>query len=267
MSPFLYGFYKLAKYGLYPLSWVLLILALLIPLTRLPPSPRKIFWIRAFVMGTFLLLFVSSMPIVASRLVGLIEEQAPPFDLTTAKRFDVIVVLGGGVAGKGTLRPVNELSPSSIQRTLCGAALYAKGFAPRILFAGGDASVFGEGPQEGVEMQRLALQLGIPENAILVETSSRTTYENAVATKRILGSSSILVVTSAYHVPRAIGLFRKQGMDATSFPCSYLVKDRVEDGLDIDLLDLLPEVNALRQSTLAINELVGIFFYWMSGKL
>nr|MBI3612367.1 YdcF family protein [Nitrospirota bacterium] len=267
MSPVLFGLYKLAKYGLYPLTWILLILGLLIPLTWLQSSPRRLRWRPALAIAAFLILYILGAPFVANRLVGLIEEQAPPFDLTTSKRFDAIVVLGGGVSSQGTLRPTNELSPSSMQRTMCGADLYTKGFAPRIIFAGGDASIFGEGPQEGVEMQRLALRLGIPEEATIVEGRSRTTYENAVATKQILGASSVLMVTSAYHVPRAIGLFRKQGVDAIPYPCAYIARDRIEDGWNGDLFDLIPEVESLRRSTVAINELVGTLIYRISGKI
>mgnify|MGYP001602518540 CR=1 FL=1 len=267
MSPLLYGLYKLAKYGLYPISWMLFILGALVLLASLQPSPRRLRWKHSLALAAFLILFILGAPLVADRLVGLIEEQAPPFDLATSKRFDAIVVLGGGVAGKGTLRPTNELSPASIQRTMCGADLYAKGFAPRIIFAGGDASIFGEGPQEGVEMQRLAMRLGIPEDATVVEGRSRTTYENAVATKQILGTSSVLIVTSAYHIPRALGLFRKQGLDTTPYPCTYIGRDRIEDGWDGNPFDLLPEVESLLRSTLAINELAGTLLYRISGKI
>jgi len=267
MSPFLFGLYKLAKYGLYPLTWILFILGLLIPLTWFQPSPRRLRWIRSLTVAAFFVLLVFGTPLVATRFIGQIEEQAPAFDLTTMRRFDAIVVLGGGVASKGTLRPTNELSPSSMQRTICGADLYAKGFAPRIIFAGGDASIFGEGPQEGVEMQRFALRLGVPEEATIVEGRSRTTYENAVATKQILGAGSVLMVTSAYHMPRAIGLFRKQGLEATPYPCTFLAQDRGKDGWDGDPFDLIPEVEALRRSTLAVNELVGTLIYRISGKI
>lgn len=267
MPPFFFGLYKLAKYGLYPLTWILLILGLLIPLTWLPSSPGRLRWIRSLVVAAFLVLLVFGTPLVSVRLIGLIEEQAPPFDLATAQRFDAIVVLGSGVGSKGTLRPDHALSSSSMQRTVCGADLHAKGLAPRIVFAGGDASIFGEGPQEGVEMRRLALRLGVPEEAALVEGHSRTTYENAVATKRMLGTGSVLLVTDAHHVPRATGLFRKQGLDVTAYPCDFIAQDRIEDGWDGDPFDLIPEVRALRVSTLAINELVGTVLYRVGGKL
>jgi uncharacterized SAM-binding protein YcdF (DUF218 family) len=267
MSPFVFGLYKLAKYVLYPLTWIVLILGSVALLTILQSSPRRLRWIRYLVIVALLLLVTFSTPIVAGTLVGLIEEQATPFDASSERRFDAIVVLGAGASGKGTLRPSDELSSNSMERTICGADLFKRGFASRIVFSGGDASIFGEGPQEGVEMKRLALQLGVPDEATIVEGRSRTTYENAVETRRIVGSGSILMVTSAHHVPRALGLFRKQGLNVTPYPCGYLVRDRIADGWDGDPFDLIPGVDSLRKSTLAINEFAGILVYRLSGKL
>ena len=127
--------------------------------------------------------------------------------------------------------------------------------------------VFGHGPKEAAEMKRLALRLGVPEEAIVVEDRSRTTYENAVEVKGILGHASILLVTSASHVPRAVALFRKQGLETTASPCGYLAKDRPWSGWDPDPFDLIPEIEALRKSTIAIAEVVGTIVYWTIGKL
>lgn len=177
------------------------------------------------------------------------------------------MVLGGGVAGKGTLRPSDELLDLSLKRTICGVDLFVQGVAPRILFSGGDASIFGSGPKEALEMKRLARRLGVPEGAILIEDQSKTTYENALATKRLIGSAPILLVTSASHIPRALGLFRKQGLDATPSPCGYTVKNRPGERWQGSPFDLLPDVGALKISTTAIAELVGMLVYWVTGKL
>jgi uncharacterized SAM-binding protein YcdF (DUF218 family) len=267
LSSFWFGAYKLVKFSVYPLTWLFLTIGSLVVVSALPVSLRRFRWIRYLAASSLLIVYIFASPISSRLMLGLIEQQAPLFDSATTKRFDAIVVLGGGVAGKGTLRPSNELSPSSLERTICGADLFAHGFAPRIIFAGGDASIFGEGPKEGVEMKRLALRLGIPEAAIIVEDRSRTTYENAVETKRIMGNGSILMVTSASHVPRALGLFHKQGIDAVPYPCGYYVQDRPEDEIVSDPFDLLPEAEALRRSTLAINEIAGTLLYRAAGKL
>lgn len=267
LSPFLFGLYKFAKYVVYPFTWLFVLLALLTGLAVFPASPRRLRWVRILAVSTVLLVFLLGNPLVSGALLGLIEEQYPPFDRTTTKRFDAIVVLGGGVASKGTLRPSDQLSDLSMERTICGAELFAQGFAPRLLFTGGDATIFGHGPKESVEMKRLALRLGVPDKAIIVEDRARTTYENAVEVKGILGRASILLVTSASHVPRAVGLFRKQGLETTPSPCGYRVKDRPGEGWDVNPFDLLPEVGDLRKSTTAIDEIVGTIVYWASGKL
>ncbi len=266
-SPFLFGLYKLAKFAVYPFTWMFALLALVAILAALPGSPRRSWWLRYLSASTLLLVFVFGNPLIARTLLGLLEGQYPPFSGSATDRFDAIVVLSGGAASKGTLRPSDQLSGLSLERTICGADLFAQGLAPRLILTGGDAMIFGQGPKEAVEMTRLALRLGVPEDAIVLEDRSRTTYENAVGVKRILGHASILLVTSASHVPRAVGLFRKQGLETTAFPCGYLVKDRPWSGWGVNPFDLIPEVDALSRTTGAIAEIVGTIVYWAIGKL
>lgn len=266
LSPFLFGLYKLVKFLVYPLTWMFVLLALVAVLAGLPGSPRRSWWLRYLSASTLLLLFIVGNPLISRTLVGLLERQYPPFEGSATRRFDAIVVLSGGIAGKGTLRPTDQLSGLSLERTICGVDLFGQGLAPRLVLSGGEATVFGPGPIEAVEMKRLALRLGVPEQAIVVEDRSRTTYENAVDVKRILGHASILLVTSASHMPRALGLFRKQGLETTASPCGYLAKNRPWSRWD-DPFDLIPDVEALRKSTLAITEVVGTIVYWAIGKL
>jgi uncharacterized SAM-binding protein YcdF (DUF218 family) len=267
LSPFWFGLYKLAKYAVYPLTWITLFLSLATLLAIFPSSPRRHRWIRRFAIAAFILLFLFSNRIVTHTLLGLIEEQVPPFDSSTVKRFDAIVVLGGGIAPKGSLRPTDELSSVALERTLCGVHLFAKGFAPRLVLTGGDAMIFGSGVEEATVMKRIAQQLGVREEAILLENQSRNTYENAVHTKRLLGNASILLVTSAIHVPRASALFRKQGLDVTPYACGYVAQDLPWSGWSGDPFDFLPDDRALRLSTEALSEIVGILVYWAAGKL
>lgn len=124
-----------------------------------------------------------------------------------------------------------------------------------------------DGPIESTEMKRLALRLGVPEAAMITEDRARNTYENAVETKRLLGEAWILLVTSASHVPRALALFRKQGLTVTPFPCGYLVRDRPWQGWDGNPFDLIPEAEALGETTIALTEIVGTIIYRATGKI
>ncbi len=267
LSPFFFAVYKVVKYAVYPFTWLLLLTGLSTILAFAPASWRQLRWTKIVAVFTLLLVFISGSPILARVLVGSLEAQYPPFDPSSVQRFDAIVVLGGGAVGRGTLRPEDGLSPLSLERTVCGANLYAQGFAPKVLFAGAESSAFERGPKEAVEMKRLAVRLGVSQKAILTEDRSRTTFENAVETKRLLGPASILLVTSASHVPRALALFHKQGMRVTPYHCGYLVKDR--PGLDwrVHIVDLLPNDAALHANTVAVNEIVGSLVYDALGKL
>lgn len=267
LSPFLFGLYKLIKFMIYPFTWLCLLLGALTLMLYLSSASRSLRWGRILAVSACLLVFVLGSPIVSETVVGLLEQTAPPFDQSAPKHFDAVVVLAGGILPKGSLRPTHELTELAMHRTICGADLFQQGWAPRLLLAGGDAMVFGEGPKESIEMKKLATRLGVPANAIVVETRSRTTYESAVETKQILGDATVIVVTSAHHIPRALALFRKQGLEPIGYPCGYMARNRPGDVWDGNPFALIPTVWALSESTRAVSELVGTVAYWAAGKL
>jgi len=267
LSPFWFGLYKLVKYVLYPYTWLCLATGVLAALTFLPPSPRRTRSFRILALATVATTWLIATPLVSTIAAGFLESRSRPFDRTTTARFDAVVVLGAGAMGRGSLRPADQLSGLSMQRTLCGADLFAEGRAPRLVLTGGDAAIFGEGPREAVEMNKFALRVGVPEAAILLDDRARTTYENATGTKRVLGQGSILLVTSAGHMPRAAGLFRKQGFDVTAAPCNYTVRNWPDVWSDLDLFDFIPTLTALSKSTSTFSEAAGSFAYWIVGKI
>jgi uncharacterized SAM-binding protein YcdF (DUF218 family) len=267
LSAFWFGLYKLAKYLTYPYTWMLVIVILLVAVSLARVSARRWVVVRLLAVSLLLVLYGFATPLVAHVLIASLEQQYPPFDASLRRDFGSIVVLAGAVMEKGSLRPNNELAASSAERTVCGADLYARGYASTVILSGGDASIFSEGPQVAVEMKRLAMRLGIPEHAIVMETRSRTTYENAVETKRLIGAKPALLVTSASHLPRAAALFRRQGIEVTAVPCGYMAKDRTDEPWRFNPFDVLPNVTALEISTNAVQERVGIVFYRAMGKL
>jgi uncharacterized SAM-binding protein YcdF (DUF218 family) len=267
LSPFWFGLYKLVKYAVYPYTWLCALAVALVALTVLPSSPASRRGLRILAVATLAIVWLLGTPVVAIIAGGFLESWHPPFDRPAAVHFDAVVVLGGGVTAKGSLRPADQLTGLSMQRTLCGVNRFAEGRAPRLVLAGGDASVFGEGPKEAMEMQRLAIRLGVPEAAILLDDQSRTTYENAVGVKRALGQASILLVTSASHMPRAAALFRKQGFEITPSPCTYYVRDWPDVWSDLDLFDFIPQLDGFYESSTILTEVIGTITYWMAGKI
>jgi uncharacterized SAM-binding protein YcdF (DUF218 family) len=268
LTPFFFGLYKFVKYGLYPLTWVVFLLVAATILALFPFSPTRLRRVRQLVVFSLLLLVTSSSPLIAYPLIGSLESWYRPPQLTPSDRFDAIVVLGGGIDEKGTLRPAVEPNSSSRNRTTCGVDLYQQGYAPTLVLTGGNTRIFRRGPQVADEMKRWSVRLGVPESAIKIDAEARNTYENATGTKRLIGPASILLVSSASHLPRAVPVFTKQGFRVTPAPCDYVAQNLPQESLDhIDLLDFLPNDTALQHTTEAITELAGIIVYWLAGKL
>jgi uncharacterized SAM-binding protein YcdF (DUF218 family) len=268
LTPFFFGLYKFVKYGLYPLTWVVLLLGAATILALFPFSPTRLRWVRQLLMSSLFLLVALSSPLVATPLIGSLESWYHPPQLTPSDRFDAIVVLGGGVDEKGSLRPTTEPSSPSRNRTTCGVDLYRQGYAPTLVLTGGYARIFGNGSSEAVEMKRWAVRLGVPESATKIDTEARNTYENATGTKRLLGSASILLVSSASHLPRAVPVFTKQGFRVMPAPCEYVSQNLPLESWDnIDLIDFLPSDLALQHTREVVAEVAGMVIYWLTGKL
>ena len=141
------------------------------------------------------------------------ERSFPITPVGSSPQGDAIVVLGGDVAIPNSPRVTSQLNGN---RLIHAYRLYRAGKAPVILISGGN--VF---PQEGLDPEavysrRLLEEFGGPSDAILLESDSRNTHENAVRTRKILGAigiDQILLVTSGFHMKRAVLTFEKSGFD------------------------------------------------------
>ncbi|MFM7840364.1 MAG: YdcF family protein [Nitrospira sp.] len=267
LSPFLFGVYKLVKVAVFPYTWLCAVTASLVVLAWLPDSPSRLRWRRGLAVAAAGIVWIVGSPLTATLLAGFLESRLPSFDHTTTAKFDAIVVLGGGAAGKGSLRPDDELGGVSLQRTLCGVALFAEGRAPRLVFSGGDAAIFGTGPREAVAMKRVALQAGVPDQAIVLDDRARNTVENARGVTRVLGQGSVVLVTSASHMLRATALFRAQGLAVTPAPCAYSVTNWPAFWEDLDPFAVIPSLGALSGVTNTLVEMVGLATAWMTGAI
>ena len=124
---------------------------------------------------------------------------------------DAIVVLGA------PLRPDGKLSLAGRERVTEGVRCYKTGIAPLLVFTGGAAHSAAESP----EMARVAEELGVPSEAIVVEDRSTTTWENAYFTANILfarNAQSVWIVSQPFHLRRGRRLFRQQGLIAKARP-------------------------------------------------
>lgn len=258
---------KLLPLFIYPVGISSLLLVL--GLAWLWKRPRRASW--AIALSLFILFF-SSNPVVSNKLVSTLEQQnLPPDPMPTA---EAIVVLGGATAPQLAPRPWVEVSEAG-DRILYGARLYTQQQAvqtpaPKLILSGGRVSWRGgSGSSEADDMREIALAMNVPDEDILLEGTSLNTRQNAVNVQKVLAAESIasvLLVTSAIHMPRAIAIFRKLGIDATPAPTDFWVPTETQP-LTVEgrILSVLPDAQATYRFTQAIKEYVGFIIYRLRG--
>ncbi|HYW91997.1 MAG TPA: YdcF family protein [Gammaproteobacteria bacterium] len=204
-----------------------------------------------------------STPVVSNALRLTLEHRYPDKPVAQYARADAIVVLGGALVPAVPPKfPYPDLLPEA-DREWQAARLYHAGKAPLVIASGGRLPWLGVNTPEAVAMRKFLVALGVPAGAIVLETHSRTTRQNAVDVKPILERldvHKVLLVTSALHMPRALATFRGEGIDAVPAPTDFDVRPR-----PYNLLSFLPDSDALANSAQALHEYAGMFVYHLRG--
>jgi len=255
---------KLLPLFVYPVGISCLLMAL--GLVWIWKHPKRATW--AIALSLFILFF-SSNPVVSDKFLLTLERQyLPPNPMPTA---DAIVVLGGATRPSTPPRPWVDVLEAG-DRILYGARLYNQGRAPKLLLSGG--RVHWRGGSDGSEaedMKEIAIAMNVPAADILLENTSLNTRQNAVNVKKVMEAQSIdsvLLVTSAVHMPRAAAIFRKLEINIIPAPTDYLVPEQAQAStLEGRMLSLLPTAGALDHFTNALKEYVGFVFYRLRGWL
>jgi uncharacterized SAM-binding protein YcdF (DUF218 family) len=149
---------------------------------------------------------------------------------------------------------------SAADRLTDSILLLNGGKAKKIIFTGGSGILFFKGESEASQGGKFLRSFGVPESKIILEDQSRNTHENAVFTQSILqkeGYKSIILVTSAFHMKRALREFSNRGILVHPYPTDYRTLQAGTNAWD----SYVPSVGALDTSTIAIKEWVGIIMY------
>jgi uncharacterized SAM-binding protein YcdF (DUF218 family) len=256
----MYAVYRLSQLLLQVELWIFLcfLAAGFLALRRRFLPARRFLW-----LGIFLFYGLSIAP-TAKALIGPLESRYPPFLPGRAQSYDAIVVLAGGVNWQPQIDAYTVLGTQSLDRLICGIDLLQTTTTPFMVLSGGAADPFGPSAFEASAMKALALRLGLAPNVILTEIHSRTTAESAIEIRRLIPNAQrIVLTTTAYHLPRAMAVFKKQGFaEVIPAPCFYEVT-----GKDFMITDLLPGAGRLNLVNVAIHEYMGIAVYWALGRL
>ncbi|MGR9170111.1 YdcF family protein [Rhizobium sp. KDH_Rht_773_N] len=213
--------------------------------------------------GAVSILFVTLYTTSGNYLLQQLEERFPR---PAADPEDVkcMIVLGGAFQNEvNTARHGIEFADGA-DRFIEALRLAQKYPQSRILVSGGDGSLSGTYEGDAVASRRFFPLFGVGKERLVEEAQSRTTYENARNTKEFLaqqGLSDCLLITSAFHMPRSVGLFRKLGIEIVPWPTDYRTTGNVALGLDFTQ----PSLNGQNLGT-AIREWYGLAGYYLAGR-
>jgi uncharacterized SAM-binding protein YcdF (DUF218 family) len=217
-------------------------------------QPGRPYLLLSGVVGLFLVSWPAAAWLLARPLEGRYTRRAKPIGDAEA-----IVVLSSNVKPPLAERPIPLADQDTYERCQYAAWLYKNWRTLPVLACGGVGPNGGEA--FSVTMQRLLEAEGVPESQAWIEGKSRSTYENAKYGAELLkskGISRIVLVTDAYHMPRAEGCFRKQGLKVVAAPCGFTQ-------LYLSWDQLLPRWRAIDQNELTLHEFLGLAWYRVRG--
>ncbi len=230
----------------------------------------RAWWIRPDMRRTlrgvvffYLLFVIISLPVTQHAVLGTLEKQYPSSDSSIATA-DAIVVLSGDVLQADGLRPEAEPGPRTFYRCLHAADLYHQNPCPIIVTGATsdpDADEVGCAPV----MRKLLVKLGVKPEDLIVENGSFSTYENAVACKKIIDEKAfhtVILVTDATHLPRAVRCFQSVGTNVIPSGCMYR-----SSHVSADYTGFIPGVDAAHWVDRACHEWQGIAWYWLRGRI
>lgn len=243
-----------------PLNLVLLLLAMGLLLgVRKPRASRRLLFVSLILLAT------TGFQALPESLLGYLENQSRELPANADLHGYVGMVVLGGATESGRISEHHRqpLLNGSAERMTMAVALWQRNPAMRVVFTGGEGMMFGTGPTEAARAQLFFESLGLPKEAITLESRSQNTFENAVFTRELAGIDAHqrwLLVTSAWHMPRSLAVFEKAGWNVTPFPVDFrtggvapLTSYSLREGAD------LWEV--------ALHELIGIAAYKITGRI
>ncbi|MGF9758440.1 YdcF family protein [Microvirga sp. 0TCS3.31] len=200
---------------------------------------------------------------IASYILLPLEDRFPAFQ-DAGRPVDGIILLGGAVEASDSKQRGQIVSNESAERVLDTIQLSRRYPNARLLISGGGGTVFGDGAAEAPIIADYFKSIGIDPTRILVEDRSRTTAENAIYSRELAQpreGERWLLVTSAWHMPRAVGVFEKVGFPVTPYPVDFRTAGGARTHLPFAFIS-----EGLRRLDIGTKEWAGLIAYYASGR-
>lgn len=220
--------------------------------------------VRMIVFATAVMLVAGVTPLSSWLMVPL-EERFPRLELAQGTSdYAGIIVLGGGEDGRASADRHQLHINEAGERITEGAVLAKRLPNAKLIFSGGVAALLGEASGGANSVADFWKAMGIPAERIAVEDKSRNTHENALLTYDLIKpkpGERYVLVTSAAHMPRSMGIFRKAGFDVAAYPTDY------RTAFPDDALSPFGSIPAgLKRLDEGTKEWAGLVSYWLLGR-
>jgi uncharacterized SAM-binding protein YcdF (DUF218 family) len=213
-------------------------------------------------LALILMLFFTNSWIIQNLML---RYQTNPKTMAAGEQYSAGILLGG-LAGYDESYKQGFFNQSS-DRFIQTVRLYKEGHIRKVIVSGGNAIFAGDDFREADFLVENLLSMGVLKEDILSEREAINTIENSRLTHRITDSLQLrgpfVLITSAFHMPRAMKIFANEGMQVRPFPCAYLV---LPSDKRFGLVSLVPSANALSLWNVYLKEQVGNLFIRLQKK-
>ena len=185
-----------------------------------------------------------------------LEYHYKPISINSLNEADAVVVLSGMLHQVGD-KNYNTYEFSDPDRFFGGLDLIKENKSNKIIFTAGQLQWTDNWEPEGIILKNKAISFGVPQAKILVTENVKNTYEESIAvTKLIPNNSSLILVTSAFHMQRSKYLFEKEGFNIIPYPVDFKTSNA-----KTSIMNFLPSVSSLNKVSLFIRENIGRLYY------
>jgi len=216
-----------------------------------------IFNLRKFSLIGTIVLIISSLPIVSNKFIAYLEKDYQPIEISEIENVDAIVVLSGMIRVIGDEENLKYEFTESVDRFFAGLDLFNNNKAPILILTRGKMP-WSIGIAEGEYLKELAIKYGVPEENIILTDEVQNTDQEAKVIKKILTNDNarIILVTSAFHMPRAEKVFKAANINVIPFPVDFK-----NSKSKTTIMNFIPSAESLSQTSHFVREMIGRLYY------
>ena len=215
-----------------------------------------IFNLRKFSLIGVIVLILSSLPIISNKFIAYLEKDYQPIEIAEIENVDAIVVLSGMIRVIGDEENLKYEFNDSVDRFFAGLDLFNNNKSPILILTRGKMP-WSLGIAEGEYLKELAIKYGVSEENIFLTDEVQNTDQEAKAIKEILTEDAkIILVTSAFHMPRAEKVFKAANINIIPFPVDFQ-----NSKSKTTMMDFIPSSGSLSQTSHFVREMIGRLYY------